>query len=453
MNPTPEDQALNRELIGQIIDSDPAALKNASDAGVRYIRRRLREGDHAELQRWLARASPEDSARALAIGRRFAALLLEDIGRKNLRQVDELNRDELREGVCHSHDFCDANVVMDDAFCDVTGTRPSDKLPVTDPLWERAWDYAKFAGFVRLACVKGVPDEPLETIRTSITMNDGAALKAHIRIPGAPPVEMLPDNLPTIDLDYWGRSPKLQILVYGQNEDEVTVHVRFNDEGKVVEVMLGDPDILVVADHSSKVRVREGGHTTNWEQERDANPPCHAGDLLQCPSGLVGVVMRLRDRYDNDIEQLRSNDETYGILERLGKGVYNSVEQAWDINPLTVGTAEPSDFSFVPEFPKRLTEEPAGDTRYTLFLQEEPVATESEEGQPPKWLTFATEREAQLEIIGDAEEYIRQFKAGERDFDIWPEFYVRKVRLLDDGTLVTEDAEFPPPTPSNEVPA
>jgi hypothetical protein len=67
--------------------------------------------------------------------------------------------------------------------------------------------------------------------------------------------------------------------------------------------------------------------------------------------------MRLRDRYDNDIEQFRAYDETYGVLDRLGgypaandgARCFVSLEQAWDVNPLTAGTTDPSDLSLVPD--------------------------------------------------------------------------------------------------------
>lgn len=61
-----------------------------------------------------------------------------------------------------------------------------------------------------------------------------------------------------------------------------------------------------------------------------------------------------------------------------------------------------------------------------------------------EWLTFDTEREAQLEIIDDVEEYIVQFKAGERDFDAVFDhgLYVSEAVLADQETLVIEDKEF-----------
>jgi len=50
---------------------------------------------------------------------------------------------------------------------------------------------------------------------------------------------------------------------------------------------------------------------------------------------------KLRDNYDNDIEQFRSYAETYGLLSRLG---YDTVEQAWEDNPMIQGSTNPKDF-------------------------------------------------------------------------------------------------------------
>ena len=49
---------------------------------------------------------------AEALAERFESRLREAIGPEALRKVAELNAAETVEGVCHSHDFCDANEVM-----------------------------------------------------------------------------------------------------------------------------------------------------------------------------------------------------------------------------------------------------------------------------------------------------------------------------------------------------
>jgi hypothetical protein len=69
------------------------------------------------------------------------------------------NADETDPMVCHSHDFCDANMVMDEAMQRVLGraTRmPSDaeegnctqaESDADTTLWNTAWDQARLAGF------------------------------------------------------------------------------------------------------------------------------------------------------------------------------------------------------------------------------------------------------------------------------------------------------------------
>lgn len=74
-----------------------------------------------------------------------------------------------------------------------------------------------------------------------------------------------------------------------------------------------------------------------------------------------------------------------------------------------------------------------------------PLGRVSEEGQPDKWDVYHTEREAQLEIIDDLEEYIRQFKAGERGYEeIANDAFVLAVDLYPDGSILTETSNYYP---------
>jgi hypothetical protein len=69
-------------------------------------------------------------------------------------------------------------------------------------------------------------------------------------------------------------------------------------------------------------------------------------------------------------------------------------------------------------------------------------------GPVPAWrdkdglpITYATEREAQLEIVDDLQERLRQFIAGERPFDdaVFVEEFILPVDLWPDGSISTED--------------
>ena len=69
------------------------------------------------------------------------------------------------------------------------------------------------------------------------------------------------------------------------------------------------------------------------------------------------------------------------------------------------------------------------------------------QGTVPLWyddknlpITYATQREAQIEIAEDLAERLRQFLAGERDFDdaITIEEFILPVDVWPDGSISTE---------------
>src|SRR3989304_4399232 len=57
-----------------------------------------------------------DKKKIEAVAREFSRLLLAEIGNKKFREVVKRNKLEKDKGICHSHDFCDANMVMQDAL-------------------------------------------------------------------------------------------------------------------------------------------------------------------------------------------------------------------------------------------------------------------------------------------------------------------------------------------------
>lgn len=61
-------------------------------------------------------APMQDEQLAMALGQRFATKLREAIGAKNFRAMQKRNAKETSQGICHSHDFCDANMVMLEAM-------------------------------------------------------------------------------------------------------------------------------------------------------------------------------------------------------------------------------------------------------------------------------------------------------------------------------------------------
>jgi hypothetical protein len=69
----------------------------------------------------------------------FDAELRAELSESDYDDAVVLNRDEESAGVCHTHDFCDANVFMAEAFEKVVG-RPIDLQSDADTaLWNAAW--------------------------------------------------------------------------------------------------------------------------------------------------------------------------------------------------------------------------------------------------------------------------------------------------------------------------
>jgi hypothetical protein len=99
---------------------------------------------------------------------KFSELLREHLTKKQMATVISRNRREPWPWpqFCHSHDFVDANVIMDDAFKALLGHTACDTVGETSPprqcdcmsaraleLWNAAWYIAKKAEFVKEKCL------------------------------------------------------------------------------------------------------------------------------------------------------------------------------------------------------------------------------------------------------------------------------------------------------------
>lgn len=96
---------------------------------------------------------------AISVAKEFSRLLRETLSGYEFDCLLSLNADEPSDAICHSHDFCDANVVMDEA-CKALGlvtifgsenevaTKDED-LAIEEQcnLWNEAWSIAKLAQF------------------------------------------------------------------------------------------------------------------------------------------------------------------------------------------------------------------------------------------------------------------------------------------------------------------
>jgi hypothetical protein len=76
------------------------------------------------------------------LARKFIALLRQEVGTEGLAEIARINRDPPRS-VCASHDFLDANMVMQEAFEDVVGRSPDSDSEEDAKLWTDAWAQAK----------------------------------------------------------------------------------------------------------------------------------------------------------------------------------------------------------------------------------------------------------------------------------------------------------------------
>lgn len=107
--------------------------------------------DRVGLQKRIPSLDATDAATMdkVRLAREFGSKVQEELSRADFRAVLELNRND--STACHTHDFCDANMVMLEAF-KVTFEREPEFLTNPDEtadlaLWNDAWQIAKAAEF------------------------------------------------------------------------------------------------------------------------------------------------------------------------------------------------------------------------------------------------------------------------------------------------------------------
>jgi len=95
----------------------------------------------------LDRARAEETPRKLAV--EFSKIIRRWLTPLQLSQVVIMNRKNPNKNICATHEFCDANVAMDEAFAIVTGQPASADLndETTLELWVKAWQIAQDEGF------------------------------------------------------------------------------------------------------------------------------------------------------------------------------------------------------------------------------------------------------------------------------------------------------------------
>jgi hypothetical protein len=81
----------------------------------------------------------------IPIAKQFCKLLKKRIGAKNLKEVVEGNRHYGVDGPCASHEFCDSNIVMANAFRSLNLRDGFGVLQME--IWNEAWTLARKADF------------------------------------------------------------------------------------------------------------------------------------------------------------------------------------------------------------------------------------------------------------------------------------------------------------------
>ncbi len=80
------------------------------------------------------------------LSKEFSKLLVEDLGLILVRKINRLNKSEVVPGVCHTHDFCDANMTMEAAAKKIGLTLESSSRRHSE-IWNDAWSLAAKNGF------------------------------------------------------------------------------------------------------------------------------------------------------------------------------------------------------------------------------------------------------------------------------------------------------------------
>jgi hypothetical protein len=116
-----------------------------------YVRKFI-EADE-RLATWQAVVSAEPAATVDRVAGEFSRVLHEWLTADELAEALRRNASPEYAGCCATHDFCDANMAMQEAFIAAGLPDPGlfhgvhDCGLSTDDLWDAAWDAAKAANF------------------------------------------------------------------------------------------------------------------------------------------------------------------------------------------------------------------------------------------------------------------------------------------------------------------
>jgi hypothetical protein len=72
----------------------------------------------------------------------FSKELLKELGKEEFKEMVELSRENTDPKICVSHDFCDANMPMLEAYERVTKYEPQANNDAHNKIWSDAWNVA-----------------------------------------------------------------------------------------------------------------------------------------------------------------------------------------------------------------------------------------------------------------------------------------------------------------------
>lgn len=87
---------------------------------------------------------------ANCLARLFSQQVVDSLSTAELAEAVRRNSADATPGVCHTHDFCDANMLMHEAFVKCGLVMDNGEDVVEDaliPLWNAAWELAAKANF------------------------------------------------------------------------------------------------------------------------------------------------------------------------------------------------------------------------------------------------------------------------------------------------------------------
>lgn len=78
-----------------------------------------------------------------SLARKFSAIMRDWLTPQQMAEVIRLNKTEAYLGACATHNYCDSNMAMAEAFESVIGREPDVSSDSDCDMWNHAWDIAQ----------------------------------------------------------------------------------------------------------------------------------------------------------------------------------------------------------------------------------------------------------------------------------------------------------------------